>query len=136
MNSIGTCRPPTALECAALILGLRIGLHIWGYGRVIAWLRRRAQAIPVGQCLDLAAVRRIERSVATAGALYPGRALCLEQSLVLYWLLRRRGVASRYCHGVAARPFQAHAWVEYQGEVVNDVAEHSRRFAKLPDQLP
>jgi hypothetical protein len=33
-------------------------------------------------------------------------------------------------------PFQAHAWIEYQGEVVNDVPEHARFFARLPEQLP
>lgn len=136
MNGNGTCKPPTVLQCGVLIAALKCGLRIWGYARVIAWLRRRAQAQAATQWLDLAAVRGIERSVATAAALYPGRALCLEQSLVLYWLLRRRGVAARYCHGVAARPFQAHAWLEYQGEVVTDVAEHARRFARLPDQLP
>jgi hypothetical protein len=76
-----------------------------------------------------------EHSVAMAGALYPGRALCLEQSLVLYYILRRQGVAVRYRQGVIAFPFEAHAWIEYLGEVINDVPEHARRFVPLPDQL-
>ena len=33
-------------------------------------------------------------------------------------------------------PFQAHAWIEYRGEVVNDVPEHAGFFARLPEQLP
>jgi hypothetical protein len=74
--------------------------------------------------------------VALAGALYPGRARCLEQSLVLYYLLRGRGVAARYCQGVQPNPFQAHAWIEYRGEIITDVEEHVARFARLPDQLP
>jgi hypothetical protein len=127
---------PTVLQCVVLILALKTGLRIWGYSKVISWLGRRLREVPATEWLDVDAVRTAERSVATAGALYPGRALCLEQSLVLHYLLRRAGVASRYCHGVAARPFQAHAWIEYRGQVMNDVTEHTRRFAKLPDQLP
>jgi hypothetical protein len=127
---------PTVLQCGVLILALKISLRIWGYSKVIGWLSRRLREVPATEWLDADAVRTAERAVATAGALYPGRALCLEQSLVLHYLLRRAGVASRYCHGVAARPFEAHAWIEYRGQVINDVAEHTRRFAKLPDQLP
>lgn len=71
-----------------------------------------------------------------AGAFYPGRARCLEQSLALYYLLRRQGVAVKYCHGVQFYPFQAHAWIEYEGSVINDVAPHVKHFARFPDQLP
>ena len=71
-----------------------------------------------------------------AGALYPGRALCLEQSLALYYLLRRRGVPVRYCQGVQPYPFEAHAWVEYGGTPINDVIDHVTLFARFPDQLP
>jgi hypothetical protein len=49
---------------------------------------------------------------------------------------RRRGIGVQYCHGVMAHPFEAHAWVEYHGEVVNDIPEHVRAFARLPAQLP
>jgi hypothetical protein len=80
-------------------------------------------------------VKATEHAVAMAGALYPGRALCLEQSLVLYYLMRRQGVAVNYCQGVQPYPFQAHAWIEYDGEPINDVAEHVKRFARLPEEL-
>jgi hypothetical protein len=116
---------------------VKIALRIWGFGRVITWLRRRVEAAPVVAILfDDATVKASERAVALAGALYPGRALCLEQSLVLYYLLRRQGVLVEYCQGVIPRPFQAHAWIEYRGEVINDIAEHARQFARLPDLLP
>ena len=119
-----------------MIFALRVSLRIWGFGRVIRWIRLRVQPIPATEWLGIDAVEDVARSVATAGALYPGRARCLEQSLVLYYLLRRRGVAVRYCQGVMPHPFQAHAWIEYRGDVINDVAEHAAQFARLPDQLP
>jgi hypothetical protein len=119
-----------------MILALRLSLRAWGYGRVIRWVGRRVRLIPASDFLDPEAVRAAAHTVATAAALYPGRARCLEQSLVLYYLLRRRGVALRYRQGVMPHPFQAHAWVEYGGEVITDVAEHAAQFACLPDQLP
>jgi hypothetical protein len=59
-------------------------------------------------------------SVCTAAAFYPRRALCLEQSLALTWLLRRRGVPAELRIGVQARPFYAHAWVEVDGRALNE----------------
>jgi hypothetical protein len=56
--------------------------------------------------------------------------------LTLYYLARQEGVRVRYCQGVQLFPFVAHAWIEYRGEVVNDVAEHVKHFARFPDQLP
>jgi hypothetical protein len=119
-----------------MIFALKAALRVYGFGRVIKWIGRRVQSVPATAWLDADHVKVAERAVATAGALYPGRALCLEQSLVLYYLLRRRGIAVRYCHGVMAHPFEAHAWLEYRGEVINDIVEHATQFARLPDQLP
>ena len=131
-----TWHTPSVFTCAAMIFALKVAFRIYGFGRLIRWIGRRVESIPATTWLDADAVKAAERAVATAGALYPGRALCLEQSLVLYYLLRRRGVAIEYRQGVMAHPFQAHAWIEYDGEVVSDVAEHAKQFVRLPDQLP
>jgi hypothetical protein len=72
-----------------------------------------------------------ERRVALACAFYPGRALCLERSWVLYYLLRHQGIDVRFATGVKVDPFGAHAWVEYQGVPLNDVAEHVALYARL-----
>jgi hypothetical protein len=127
---------PSLLACGCMILALRVALRVWGFRRVLAWIGRRVGSTPATASLDLDTVRNAERVVATAGALYPGRALCLEQSLVLYYLLRRQGVRVTYCQGVRPQPFEAHAWIEYRGEVINDVPEHTRQFARLQDLLP
>lgn len=128
--------PPTALRCGLMLLALKLGLRAWGFGRVIKWITRHVEQIPASTRSATDSVKAVERVVAVAGALYPGRARCLEQSLVLYYLLRRRGVAAQYCQGVMAYPFEAHAWVEYRGEVLNDIPEHVESFARLPAQLP
>jgi hypothetical protein len=44
-------------------------------------------------------------------------------------------VAVRYRQGVQPFPFKAHAWLEYRGEVINDVPEHAKQFTPLPESL-
>jgi hypothetical protein len=49
-------------------------------------------------------------------------AACLSESLVLWWLLRSRGIGADLRLGVRTilGPFESHAWVEYKGAVLND----------------
>ncbi len=110
--------------------------HTSGFTWTVDWIRGRVQAVPASTSATIDAVQAVQWPVAMAAALYPGRARCLEQSLLLYYLLRRQGTAVRYCQGVKPFPFQAHAWIEYCGEPINDVSEHAQQFVRLPDQLP
>lgn len=52
-------------------------------------------------------------------------ATCLRRSLVLWWMLRRRGVDSKVRIGVRndGGEFASHAWVEWEGVVINDRAD-------------
>jgi hypothetical protein len=118
-----------------MILAVKIALKAMGFGRTIAWIRRQVAAVPKLRAVDSEIVKRTEHVVAIAAAVYPGRARCLEQSLVLYYVLRRQAVAVRFRMGVQAHPFLAHAWVESHEGPINDVAEHVSQFALLPDQL-
>lgn len=129
-------RPVTHLQCLLLLAEAKLRLAWQGYERTLHWVGRSVERVPVTDNASMGVVRAIEYTVAMTAALYPGRAKCLERSLVLYRILRRQGVAVRYCQGVQPFPFQAHAWVEYRGEVINDVPEHAAFFARLPEQLP
>jgi hypothetical protein len=68
-----------------------------------------------------------------AGVFYPGRARCLEQSLALYVLLRRRGVAAALRIGVQPYPFSAHAWVELNGVPLSERPEAIQQFVPIQD---
>lgn len=48
---------------------------------------------------------------------------CLVRSLALFSVLRNRGIAAQFVIGVRAQPFAAHAWVQYDGTVLNDCVE-------------
>lgn len=61
------------------------------------------------------------------------RASCLQESVALCWLLRRQGIRGDLRIGVRkqAGRFEAHAWVEHRGLVLNDRDDVSERFAPL-----
>ena len=73
----------------------------------------------------------ITKLVKAAARIGPYHANCLQQSLVLWWLLRRQGIETDIRIGVRKEtsPFEAHAWVEYLGLVLNDSADVYQRFA-------
>jgi hypothetical protein len=131
-----TERCPSALHSAMVILAIKVALKCVGLGSTMQLVRKRIDRIPTTNVWQMSAVRAVDRSVALAAAFYPGRALCLEQSLTLYYLLRRQGVPVRFRMGIVTKPFSGHAWVEYRGEPINDVSEHLKPFGLLPDQLP
>jgi hypothetical protein len=65
------------------------------------------------------------------------RPTCLPQSLVLWWLLRRQRLTGKLHIGVRPEPnrLEAHAWVEFQGLVLNDSEDVARRFAPFPREI-
>jgi len=58
---------------------------------------------------------------------------CLSRSLALWYLLRVQGVDSTIRIGVRAggRPLDAHAWVELDGVVLNDLDDVGVRFSTI-----
>jgi hypothetical protein len=70
------------------------------------------------------------RMVRVAVRYYQPWANCLKQSLVLWILLRFQGIISELRIGVQreSNKFSAHAWVEYQGVVLNDTDDVHQRF--------
>lgn len=77
------------------------------------------QAETLAQAQNAQCIARMVRIAATHGF---RRASCLVQSLVLWRLLRRHGIASELRIGTrkAENQFQAHAWVECGGVPLND----------------
>jgi hypothetical protein len=71
----------------------------------------------------------VARGVVAAAVFCPGRVECLEQSMALYFLLRRHGVAAELRFGMRTMPFAAHAWVMHGGVPVNEELEQLQQFA-------
>jgi len=134
-------RPPedrALILRAALILPLtEIGLRLFGFRH---WKRmiekfflpaHLPQSLPADLQRETAlrAVRAV-RSVELHGPANPN---CLERSLTLWWLLRRNGVDGELHIGARKQGarFEAHAWVELGGQVLNDGAEVHQHYARF-----
>lgn len=122
-----------AMACLPLFwLGLRVlGLH-----RFQAWLQPNNP--PIERHVSLDEVARIATLVNIAALHVPFPATCLTRSLLLGWMLRRRGVASQLRIGVRLTEgvLDAHAWVEYADIPINDRPDVSARFAAFAKVLP
>lgn len=62
---------------------------------------------------------------------YWKEALCLQRSAATACLLRKYGVPARLVIGAQQIPFKSHAWVEVDGQVVNDKSYVSDVYAVL-----
>ena len=74
---------------------------------------------------------RVSRLVEAASRDGLIHANCLQRSLVLWCLLRRQGISTDLCIGArkAAAGFEAHAWVQLDGAVLNDTGDMRERYA-------
>lgn len=102
-------------------LGLIVGdlvLGLSGFQRFHALLRRVPVRGPERDSVALATA--LARVVDRAAAFYFKRAWCLQRSAVAMALMRLHGVPAKLAIGVHRVPFQAHAWVELRGRVIND----------------
>jgi hypothetical protein len=103
-----------------------------GLRRTQSWLARNSPGPTIPPTEQTRAnVRRATQMVAAACRLYPLRSSCLPRTIVLWSLLRRRGIVTNVRIGVrcdAETEFQAHAWLEWNGEVLNDAEDVSRQY--------
>jgi hypothetical protein len=79
---------------------------------------------------------RLGRLTRIAGRYVPTNGSCLRLSLLVWWLLRRKGVPAELRIGVRQHGgFSAHAWVELAGQAVNDAPDVAERFAPFDGSL-
>lgn len=125
-------RAPHVVTCMLLLLAADLSLKGLGLRRSVRLARWLARPAAASRSDARPFVIDSARRVATAAAFYPGRAQCLEQSLALFLLLRRRGVPVDLRIGVQPFPFVAHAWIEHEGKPVNEHEDFVMRLAPFP----
>lgn len=102
-----------------------LALRVLGFRRVYRFVRHRPTraAMGAGSAGLRASAERIAAAVVRVNRhVLPFASRCLLESLVLLWVLRRAGIEAELLLGVRTilGPFEAHAWVEYDGIVLND----------------
>ena len=74
---------------------------------------------------------RVSRAVDIASAWYWRRPSCLQRAAATTCLLRHYGTPAQLVIAAQHAPFEAHAWVEVDGKVVNDSREVQSLYAVL-----
>lgn len=95
-------------------------------------LNSKVRAYPIGKTLAAAgSTERICAAVDMACIWYWKEVLCLQRSAATACLLKRCGVPAQMMIGAQQMPFRAHAWVEVDGQVVNDKPYMREMYAVL-----
>lgn len=63
---------------------------------------------------------QIAHAVNLACIWYPKQVLCLQRASVTVCLMRGHGLPAQLVLGAQKTPFAAHAWVEVQGQAINE----------------
>ena len=126
----------TVLLAGAAMPVFWLGLRVLGLPRFQAGLHRRH--VVLSNSMLLADIQALGELVNIAARHTLGPRTCLTRSLLLGWLLRRRGVQSQLRIGVrfTQGALDAHAWVECEGIPVNDRPDVSAQFASFGNLAP
>lgn len=126
----------TLLAAAMCMPLFWLGLRMLGLPRFQARLQRCTVKRDVA--MSLPDIQALGELVNIAARHTLGPRTCLTRSLLLGWLLWRRGVESQLRIGVRLTKgvLDAHAWVECDGIPVNDRADVSTQFASFGDLVP
>lgn len=126
------------------LIGARLGATLSALGllirvagfrrsvRVAWWLADRLPEAPSETRTPHALAETRAQEIKAVAVRIPYELKCLPQSLLLATLMRRRAIAADLCLGVKlTEPFEAHAWLEIDGEPVNQDEDVKQRFRCL-----
>ena len=137
-NSLSKSDRGLLMSAACLLPIVAASLKTVGLQRTQCWLAGNTRPpVPPTKDQTRAAVRRAVNMVAAAYRLHPVRSSCLPRTVVLWILLQRRGIGADVRIGVRYNTqgqFESHAWLEWNGEVLNDAADVARQY--LPFNSP
>ncbi|HET6145786.1 MAG TPA: lasso peptide biosynthesis B2 protein [Candidatus Acidoferrales bacterium] len=126
------------LRAALMLPVTQFGLRAFGFQRWKELIEKYSLSVSDSQqrlsagAQREAALRamRAVRSAELHGLTKPN---CLERSMTLWWMLRREGIKGELHIGARhqAGKFEAHAWVEFDGAVLNDAPEVQQHYARF-----
>jgi hypothetical protein len=137
-SALGRTARGLFLRAAALLPLISLSLRLRGFRKTQAFLQRflstsnneADSAAPDRAALTV----RMVRAAVRHGLGHP---TCLEESLALWWLLGRQGIASALRIGVRKQDekFEAHAWVEREGTALNEPESLHAHYAAFDAAL-
>jgi hypothetical protein len=130
-----------AIQAAIGLVATRIGLRLIGFrgwqAAIVRLTRAGTHRTDPADSVIVDSARAIARMALSAARHLPFRPNCLEQSLTLWWMLRKRGIAAELLAGARkeAGSFEAHAWVECGAAVLNDASGEHLHFTPFDGPL-
>ena len=124
------------LVTSAILLPLTaLGLNLFGLKRTQQFMKYVTPSTPKTSQgkQEVQDCRMIARMVAVAANHSLYQACCLKKSLVLWWLLKRKGIEANLHIGVQkeGERLSAHSWVEINGNVLTDDENTIQDFCTL-----
>ena len=124
-NSLPGAAKADFLRALLLLPLIRISLRLRGFHKTLKFLQHHAAGpsrTAKSQTRAEADTKQTCLMVLAAARRFPAPGNCLERSLTLWSLLARRGIASHLRIGTrkTGQRFEAHAWVERNGEAVSE----------------
>ena len=113
------------LELACVDLTLKIGGFSLLHRLVKTWPLLKQQSI------STTTARQICDSVDRAGRFYLKHVLCLQRSAAVTCLLRSNGVPAEMVIACRKTPFEGHAWVEVDDQVINDTQKVKTYYSNV-----
>lgn len=137
LRALSVAQWRVVLASFVLVPATQLSIRVRGFSRTVdvlaRWSRRRAHPTEPEVGRELAEAVNLVSGQPVVGA------RCLGRSLVLWFLLRRRGIDAELVIGANAPhdgELEAHAWVEVAGEPVNDRPDVRQRYGSFDLQLP
>ena len=126
---------------AATLLPLtRLSLRLRGFKKTKAELQKKLPPNSTQGMVKQSSPETEQKTcrMVRAGAQYGvGRPSCLEESLVLWYLLQRQNIAAHLRIGVRklSQEFEAHAWVEFEGTPLNQADSLHEHYAAFEGEF-
>ena len=124
------------LQSMLLLPVVWVGLRVMPLRRLLRLLGGHRETTP-DMLHDVSRAHACARLVNAAARYGPFPSTCLSRSIVLWRLLRRRGINAEIRIGLVReqRPITAHSWVEVGGQPVNETAEVAAGHVAFDDAL-
>lgn len=123
----------TTLRVLWTFLLIDLGFWALGFDRTFQWIAKAGRKAPrAAEDVAEHEVEAIFAAVQRANRFYYRRRLdCLPKALATYRFLRLHRVPAQLCLGVRKYPFSGHAWVEFEGKVLDDQPDRVRGYTLL-----
>jgi hypothetical protein len=123
---------------SALLPLVDAGLRGMGYRRFRGFLAAHPRQLAKYRGTEIEAIevsKHISYLVSVASGYGLFHFSCLRRSLLIWWLLRRKGIQTDLRIGVKKQEGQlyAHAWIKLGNEIINDSVEVERTFSAFND---